>query len=531
MNISHFTISFVLSSFIYTAALCAQQPDYINRCTDHPEFRNVTIMASESVMNGIFTIPGTEQTIAGLPPFQRVALTVHPTPESNIRIEVWMPEQGWNGRFLGTGNGGGAGSISYGIMAAGLKRGFAVANTDMGTSPYANYVIEYPERWKDFGHRATHEMTVKAKNVITEYYGQSPRYSYFFGCSTGGQQALSEAQRYPEDYDGIIAGAPANNRTHLHTGFLWNYKVTNTEPGCKFSPEELRLITETIIKVNAGKDGGAPGDNFLTDPRLAKFDFDCLDTLLTRKQIETLKKIFSGPINPTTGEQIYTSFPLGSESQPMGLAYQQDKSVTEGQFYQFLWLWGNDFDYTEFDFDKDMELVDSKLASVLNANNPDLRAFVKRGGKMIMYTGTCDPIVPFQDAIHYYERVTKEMGGLKNTQKFFRYFLVPGMAHCGNGPGLNEFGQFLSGNVPEDREHDLMTALISWVEQDKAPEKLIATSFNEGEPQKGIRLRRPIFPYPAFPHYKGGDPAQPSSFKAVVHKRGNVPVPAGRYLE
>ncbi|MDR2859638.1 MAG: tannase/feruloyl esterase family alpha/beta hydrolase [Mediterranea sp.] len=452
-------------------------------------------------------------TIPDLPAFQRVTLIARPTPESNIRIEVWLPEENWNGRFLGTGNGGGGGNINYLNLIAGLKRGFAVANTDLGTSPDAHSVATYPERWKDFGYRATHEMTVAAKKIIEKYYHRSPEYSYFVGCSTGGQQALMEAQRFPEDYNGIIAGAPANNRTHLHISFLWNYVQTNKESGRLFQSEQLSKLTAALLETNVGKDGGAPGDNFLTNPLAATSDCDCWDKILTKQQQEALKKIYTGPVNPITGENVYTSFPVGSENEESGLRMHQDFAGVRSLLYPFEWTFGTDYDFLSFDFNKDIEKMDAVLAPILNANNPDLEIFRERGGKLLMYTGTSDALVPFQDAVDYYERVIAAQGSVEKVQSFFRYFLVPGMSHCGGGPGVNDFGQHLSPNILQDEEHDILTALIHWVEKAKAPTKIIASAYIDGNPDKGVRMRRPLFPYPEFPHYKGGDPSLPENYK------------------
>lgn len=481
----------------------------------HP---GITITNMEDITDGQLTEPSSRTVMAGLPSFRRITLIARPVPESNIGIEIWMPMKNWNGRFLGTGNGGGAGKISLGALKCGLNQGFAVANTDMGTSPAAHLVCDYPERWKDFGYRATHEMTVIAKKLIKKYYKKDPLYSYFQGCSTGGQQALSEAQRYPEDYDGILAGAPANNRTHLHTMFLWCHALCNEDTELMFTKEQLQKITETVIRKNAGKDGGAPADKFLTDPRMAIVDVNDFNSFLSPRQTEVLKKIMNGPVNPNTGEQIYCPFPLNSEDKPLGQEYFQSRPAVDGQFYPFLWAFGKDFDYRQFDFDRDMAKMDSLLAPLLNANNPDLTPLKKRNGKIIMYTGTCDPIVPFQDAIHYYERVVEKTGSLKETQKFFRYFIIPGMNHCGGGPGINDIGQ------------DMLIALMNWVEKGEAPERLVAKRYKEGS-SNVIEMQRPVFPYPDFPQYTGGDPAMPQNYERVTHPRGNVPVPAEKYLK
>jgi feruloyl esterase len=504
-------------------------------------FAGATITTAECVSAGSFTPPEGGQPITGLPAFCRVAATLKPTPESNIRIEVWLPQTNWNERFLGTGTGGGAGSISYGALANGLKRGFATTNTDMGTSPNANQAVGHPERWADFGHRATHEMTATAKAIAQAYYKKSFHHAYFAGCSTGGQQALMEAQRYPDDYNGILAGAPANNRTHLHTGFVWNYKVTNQIPGSTFTKEKIAFITNAVIKACAGKDGGAPGDNFLTDPRACQFDPETLPkcpagtddgTCLTSAQLTVLKQIYAGPINPRTGERIYTPIPFGSENSGAGIEYQQNPNqAPPSLFYQYKWAFGADFDYTTFDFDRDQDKLDSVLAPILNANNPDLEPLKKRGGKILMYSGTADPLVPYQDAVTYYDRVVDAQGGLKKTEAFFRFFLIPGMAHCGGGPGLNDCGQSLSLNVPQDSDHDVLTALINWVEKGTPPDKLIATAFSGGVPTNGVRFQRPIYPYPKLPKYTRGDPNSPASYQGVTYTKRAVLAPAKKYLK
>jgi feruloyl esterase len=484
----------------------------------------VSFVDIQSFRDGSFTPPGSKDAINNLPPFMRVAIVSKPTPQSYIRIEIWMPEKDWNGRFLGTGNGGGAGSISYGALTSGLRCGFATANTDMGTYPHVDSLVNDYEKWVDFGHRATHEMTVAAKEVIRKYYRKNPDYSYFAGCSTGGEQALMEAQRYPDDYNGILIGAPANNRTHLHTGFLWNYRVTNETPDTRFTKEQITSITNAVLSANVGKDGGHSGDNFLTDPRMAKFDINALDTCLSKKQLEALKKIFSGPVNPVTGESIYTPIPLGSESVGSGIAAQQGDQY---QHYPFRWVWGLDFDFRQFDFNKDMDKVDSILAPILNANNPDLEPVRKAGGKLLMYTGTVDPLVQFQDAVNYFERVVAAQGSIEKTQDFFRYFIVPGMDHCGGGPGLSDIGQNISPYKPQDSEHSLFISLIKWVEEGIAPDHIIATAYKTG----GIRFQRPVFPYPKFPHYIGGDPALPANYQGVEHERGMVVMPGPAYLK
>lgn len=500
----------------------------------------LTITNIQCIRSGAYQPATSTKVFDGLPAFCLVAATIQPTPSSNIKIELWMPCNNWNGRFLGTGNGGSAGRIVYDKLVQGLKKGYAAANTDMGTSPAVDSAIHQPERWADFGYRATHLMTVVSKQILEVYYGRAPHHAYFMGCSTGGQQALMEAQRYPGDYNGIIAGAPANNRTHLHTGFILNHQATNETKDSLFSAADLSYIAKTIVSRFAGKDGGAPTDTFLTDPRMVKFNPDSLFTYrngnsghyLTGAQITALKKIYSGPVNPRTGEQIYCAPPAGSENSGGGLEFQQTKNGTASLFYLYRWIFGASFDYLGFDFDKYQDTIDAVLAPVLNANNPDLSGFKKAGGKLIMYTGTADALVPYGDAINYYERVVHQQGSLKKTQRFFRYFLIPGMAHCVGGPGLNDFGQNAGTIVKQDSEHDILLALVKWVEEKVAPGKIIASAVNCCGIQDTPRFQRPVYPYPKFPEYiNGGDPEDPSSYRAVDHLRGGVLKPARKYLQ
>jgi feruloyl esterase len=489
--------------------------------------KGLTVTDVQLVQEGSYASKSVAKPFTDLPVFCLVAITLKPTTQSDIKIELWMPRDNWNGRLLGTGNGGGAGSIVYQSLAGGIKNGYATVNTDMGTSHGgANGAVGKPEIWADFGYRATHEMTVVAKAIVKLYYGKPQHHAYFVGCSTGGQQALMEAQRFPFDYNGIIAGAPANNRTHLHTGFLLNYIAANEGGKALFSAQDLSFITRKITAAFAMKTGGAPGDNFLTDPRMAQVDFDGLfkskvgsnDTCLSDAQITALKKIYAGPVDARNHDQIYTSPPVGSENAGGGLSMQQTVNGANGLFYQFKWIFGNDFNPAKFDFDKDQAKLDSILTPVLNANNTDLEPLKKLGGKIIMYTGTADPLVPYQDALNYYERVIARQHGLKQTKGFFRYYLIPGMGHCSGGPGLNGFG------------HDLLTDLVAWVEQQKAPEKLIATAFNCCVVNGPPRFQRPVFPYPKFPKYIGGDVNAASSYIGVNHPRNGVLKPANQYL-
>jgi feruloyl esterase len=500
------------------------------------------VMAAETVSAGALKVapspmaPDLAQRLASMPAFCRVQVNAAPVPDSQIGIEVWLPLEGWNRRLLGTGNGGGAGKIAYEMgMVEGLKRGFAVANTDMGTAPDINGTLSQPERWVDFGHRATHEMTRVAKALVTSFYNSSSFRSYFAGCSTGGQQALSSAHRYPEDYDGILAGAPGNNRTHIASYFLWNYAALNAAPAAKLTPAQWTMVSQAVLANCAGKDGGAPGDRFLTDPRRCRFDAATLpicktetstDDCLTPMQLSAVHRLHAGPVNPRTGERIHAGMTLGSEDQPLGPVMQGDPAIWPGQqFYLFKWSLGPDFVPAMFDFDRDLDRVDARLAGTLNANSSDLSGFSRRGGKLLLYTGLADPAVPFSEVVNYYDRVVASAGSPEAATRFARLFLIPGMGHCFGGPGVTDIGQPFTSSLPNGVESDALMTLVAWAEEGRPP-AMIRARKNAGD--GGPEQQRPVCAYPALPEFRGGNAG--GTFTCTERPRGSEQVPASRYL-
>jgi feruloyl esterase len=454
-----------------------------------------TITAALSVAAGTYTAPS-GAVFTNLPAFCRVAATLTPTPDSNIKIEVWMPYSGWNGRYLGTGNGGIGGVVLYGSLAKYLALNYAVANTDMGTSPAATdplggrVLTGHPEKQIDYATRSTNLMTVRAKEIIRTFYGERPRYSYFVGCSVGGGQALHEGLQYPGDYDGIVAGAPVMNLTHQAAGHVWDYQAFQAFNNGSVGMDRRTAITAAIVKQCAGKDGGLSSDNFLRDPRDCRWDPSALQctggagnatTCMTAPQVAAMRKYFEGPINPHTSEQIYAGRVRGGES---NLLFGSGPTAMTG--YLTYWTFGNDFDWLTFDFDHDMEAIDEAMAARLNANAVDLEEFTSHNGKLILTHGFADPAVPTLNTVDYYERLiarqTREgrhdegerKEALRRTQEFARLFLLPGVGHCNGGAG------------PDSAEGDLLPApsskidrvalepLVQWVEHGIAPDRIIA---------------------------------------------------------
>lgn len=451
----------------------------------------------------------TDTPISDLPAFCRVEATLKPSNDSNIRIEVWMPTTSWNGKYQGTGTGGYAGAIHYPSLINGIRRGYATANSDLGTSvpsgASADALVGHPERWKDWGYRATHAMTVAAKQIIEAYYGKQASRSYFIGCSTGGQQALVEAQRFPDDYDGIIAGAPANNRTRLHMAFLWEESAAMETPESMIPLAKLQLISDAAVKACPAQKAVA-ADKFLSDPASCHWDPNELlchganaPDCLTAAQVTAVQKIYDGPkrlpmkhaqLAPLSLE-LYPGLTRGSE-----LNWERVLSASGKPFMDslFRWAFGADWNWRAFDFNQDVDAVDQALGPILNATDPKLTLFKTHGHKLVVYHGWADAMVPSLESINYLSRVeaaqAKDAAAHKRTNaeetaSFYRLFMVPGMSHCGGGPGLTEI--------------DALESLVLWTEKGIAPEKIIARRVDK----EATELIRPVCPYPQTARYCG----------------------------
>jgi feruloyl esterase len=498
-------------------------------------YPNTTINSAASQPGGPYAAPDTWHLIfTNLPPYCEVQATIKPTADSSINVRVWMPTTNYNGRYLGTGNGGYAGGFFFSELADGINRGFATANTDMGTFPAAGVnadaLVGHPEKWKDFGWRATHLMTTFSQALINTFYGNPANKSYFAGCSTGGQQGLMEAQRFPDDYDGILAGAPAYNRTHLHTVLIADYRATHRTPASYIPATKLDAVNRAVLAQCPKQDGAAPNDPFLTDPRDCKFDpasIQCTGadgpSCLNADQVAAMKVYYAGSTNLSNGAVITPGYMRGSEtSNPAALGFVLNESSNEPTFDSlFKWVFGLTWQWQTFDFNNDMAKVDQLLAADLNANSTDLRPFAGKGGKLLLYHGFADPLLPSQYSINYYNALIQTMTGghsarsLAQTQEFARLFMAPGMWHCKDGPGPNAFGGSIQQQAPSyDPKYDLLSGLVQWVERGIAPRSVIATKYLGDAAQSSIAMQRPLCPYPQFPRYDGsGDSTLAQSYK------------------
>ncbi|HEY6344949.1 MAG TPA: tannase/feruloyl esterase family alpha/beta hydrolase [Bryobacteraceae bacterium] len=492
---------------------------------------HTTITSAVNVPEGPVPSAGLGNTIPILVAARcEVQAITRPSKDSEIRLQVWLPVSGWNGKYLQVGNGGWAGQINQGAMADPLRRGYAVAATDDGhTSAVAGaaWAVGHPEKLIDFGYRAVHETSVQAKSILRAFFGRDADRSYFSGCSDGGREALMEAQRYPEDFDGIIAGAPANNWSHLFTGFVWNEQALAETP---IPPAKLPVIQNAVVAACDALDGVK--DGLLEDPRACNFDPASLlckaadaPDCLTEGQVATLRKIYSGPKNPRTGKQIFPGWPVGTEAVPGGWSpWILPPGLQSGfgnSYYGQAAFEQSNWDFRTLNFDTDVEFGDSKAGPVLNATNPDLRSFRDNGGKLIQYHGWGDAAISPLSSIEYYESVRSFLGRFPDARRektdpmdFYRLFLVPGMAHCGGGIGPNDFGNGAN-SASADSEHNVLTALETWVERGAAPAKLVGSGRAVDDSTKA--LTRPLCPYPQTAHYRGtGDPNVAENFACAM---------------
>lgn len=430
-----------------------------------------------------------------LPEFCRIAAVSRPSKDSEIKFEVWMPASRWNGKFMGVGNGGMAGSISYASLAAVLSRGYATSSTDTGHEGKNNdgsYALGHREKVIDFGYRAVHEMTVKAKLIIAAYYGRGPTFSYWSGCSTGGRQALTEAQRFPADYNGIVAGAPANFLTHLQASSIWKAQAIRKNPGGLIPPSKLPMIHNAVVIACDARDGVK--DGLLEDPRLCDFDPKTLECkgddspdCLTAAQVAVTQAFYSAIINPRAKQEIYPGLALGSElgwTSDVGRMHADITNTQASEYLRYAVFQDANWDFTTFDFDSAMALADRIDDGVTKAMDPNLGEFFRRGGKLLQYHGWSDPSISPLNSINYYTSVV-DLVGQANLSDSYRLFMIPGMDHCGGGDGPNTF--------------DSIHAIEEWVEAGKPPERIIASQVKDGK----VSRTRPLCPFPQVAKYKG----------------------------
>jgi hypothetical protein len=454
-----------------------------------------------------------------MPAYCKVLGSAKPTADSDIRFEVVMPMGGaWNGRYLQVGNGGFAGNIPEYNMVQGLAAGYAVAGTDDGHQTQngtdVSWALGHPEKMIDFGYRALKETTDAARAIVAAYEGRAPKFSYFAGCSDGGREALMEAQRYPDDFDGIVAGDPANHMTHLLVAAAWNIQALLNDPQSFIPTAKLKAVEDAALKACGDQDG------VIENPLVCRFDPAVLrcagadsDQCLTDAQVAAIRKIYGGARKPN-GERIMSGFDPGGESEPQGWSawITGANPAAPGQglqygfghnFFSYAVFADPKYDFRQLNFDSDVTLTDAKYGGVIDSNSPDLSAFKKHGGKLIQYHGWADPAIPPRDSVSYFTRVQARMG---DTAGFYRLFMAPGMLHCGGGRGPNVL--------------PTLDAISAWVEKGTPPARLIATKFADNSPAKGVERTRPLCPYPRVAAWDGkGDRNKAESYSCAAAKK------------
>jgi feruloyl esterase len=465
-----------------------------------------------------------------------------PTTDSEIHFELWLPPaSAWNGKYLQVGSGGWGGVIGLHSMITPLNRGYATAATDDGhvADGTGKFTAGHPEKLIDFGYRAIHETSLQSRVIMNAFYGQPLRQAYFVGCSDGGREALMQAERFPEDFNGIVAGAPANHWTHQFSGFIWNERALFAKGESILPAAKLELLQSEALKQCDALDGLR--DGIIDDPRKCQFDPSVLlckeadtDGCLTREQVEAVQKIYSGPKDPVTGEQIYPGFEPGMEadvsSWRVWLLNRVQADFGNSNFADAVYENPN-WDWRASNLHDDLELADKKEAGVVNSYNPDLRSFRDHGGKLIVYQGWQDAAVAPRDAINFYNQVDEFLtqypdpraGAPKaSIDGFYRLFMAPGVSHCTGGVGPNSFGndQLPKAGVPADADHDVVIALDRWVVSGEAPDFIIATRVVKGD---SAVMTRPLCPYPKFARYKGsGSTNDAKNFKCVTDAGAEV---------
>jgi feruloyl esterase len=483
-----------LAAVVIAALAPASSPLDVAACTRLVEslrLPHTTVTSAQHVPAGAFRPPsGSADGFAGLPAFCRVTLTIRPSSDSDIRSEVWLPQAEWNGRFLMVGNGAWGGSIQYAALANGVARGYAVASTDTGhTGRDASFALGHPEKLADFAHRSVHETAIQGKAVVAARYATPPRYSYFEGCSGGGRQAFMEAQRYPEDFDAIVAGAPGYNRTHSFFQLVLLAQATLKDPASFIPAAKYPAIHRAALDACDAKDG-AP-DGLISDPLRCAFDpgvIACRDAdgpaCLTAAQVTAARRIYAPVVHPKTGEEIFPGLEPGSELRWAGTSGGPGPLQVADDLFKFVIFQDPQWDFRTLDVEKHLDLARTIDGGALSPTSPDIARFLGRGGKLLMWHGWADQNISPRSTVNYLARLTETLGK-PAVENGVALYMVPGMGHCSGGEGPASF--------------DMLAALEAWREHGKAPREILATQIVGDKRGRTRTLCR----FPMVPAYKG----------------------------
>jgi feruloyl esterase len=437
-------------------------------------------------------------------PFCRVAATLKPSGDSNIKIEVWLPTQGWNGKMMGAGDFGWAGSIMWGGLLVGLEHGYAVVSTDTGhdnSLGNGEFALGHPDKMIDYGWRAAHLMTIDAKQFIKAFYGKPQSKAYWWGCSLGGQMGLTEIQRFPQDYDAAIIGAPASPIVELNANQIWPSVLVAQNPARRLGQAKAQMLHKAVMDACDALDGAKDGE--LENPAACHFDPATLlckgednDTCLTAAQLEFVQLLYKGPVNPRTGEQVFEGAAFGTEGNFGGYSATNAMGVAVALFKYMVYQDPN-WDWKTLDMDTTVSYGLAVLRTLNEAKNPDLKPFFDHGGRVLMYHGWNDGASPLE-SVKYLNDVKKTVGETV-TDDHMRLFTMPGMGHCSGGTGCDVF--------------DKLAELDKWVQSGTAPERIVASKVSGGN----VIRTHPICAYPRVASYQGtGDLNDAANFACVT---------------
>jgi tannase/feruloyl esterase len=483
-----------LGSLAVAAAIARSSLDAAGSCDALSKLTlpGATITLADTVEAGRLTPPVqlNADALRALPSFCRIAATLKPTGDSDIKIEVWLPASGWNGKLQAVGNGAFSGSINYAALMSAVTRGYAAASTDTGhTGGSASFALGQPEKVIDFGWRAVHEMTAAAKRVVAAYYGDGPKYAYWNGCSAGGRQGMKEAQRFPDDFDGIIAGAPALDWTSRAAQAVRIAQRLEKNDAARLLPTHRERLHRAVLDACDANDDVK--DGLLENPSRCTFDPDSLrcngsddSSCLTPLQMETARLIYSPMTNATTHRAV-TGLERGSELGWTDLGWTASARATGLDHFRYVVFRNPQWEISQFNGARDVSRAEEADAGTINALDPNLKPFIDSGGKLIQYHGWSDPQISPGNSTQYYSRVLDALGGRTKVHDSYRLFMVPAMGHCGGGEGPNTF--------------DMLAALEQWVERGRPPDQIIAAHSTN----RVVDRTRPLCPYPEVAVYSG----------------------------
>jgi hypothetical protein len=513
-----------LVAAVFAAACAITVPARARDCGDmtHVALADGKVTGATLVEAGAFQPPQAgfgpppgvaNRAFAGLPAFCRVQTTLTPTRDSDIKVEIWLPASGWNGRLVGIGNGVWAGSISYSELGAALARGYAAVATDTGHTGNgltAEWAVGHPEKLVDFGYRAVHLMTVTAKQTIRDYYGRAAAFSLWNSCSTGGRQGLMAAARYPEDFDAVSSMAPANPMTDLMTQSMWAGYQAKRTPAAGLSPPLLDLVHKAAVARCDALDGVA--DGLIERPNACRFDPATLGCkpeqtgkCLNPDQVATMRALYGGVTDSKTGKRLLPGWPVGSERQMAVLMMGNEPFPVATDYFRLLVHAGQPgWDWKKMDYAQEMQAARDYGARILNVAPADLRPFFARGGRLLLSHGWTDGLIPANNSDLFYQGLLKAIPH-SAAEKQARLFMVPGMDHCGGGDGATSY--------------DTLGTIDAWVSGGPAPERITATraASNPARAPALPPLSRPLCPFPQIATYKGqGSKDDAASFTCAL---------------